>query len=73
MTYISSAQVGLALGPLGLTLGLWGFVLVLLAFALDPGGYLDTNILVAAKRKSRVGVITQQEDPTQRGLCCSGI
>ena len=36
------------------------------------GGSGRQFILVAAKRKARVGVITQQEDPTQRGLCCSG-
>ena len=42
-------------------------------FALGPQSFSDTDMLVSAMQKSRVGGITQREDPTQRGLCCGGI
>ena len=37
-----------------------------LGVALGPQDFLDTNILVLAKRKSHVGWITQPEDPMRR-------
>ena len=52
----------LALGPPGFGLGLLGF-------ALGLQDFLDTNMLVSAKRWGR----TQHEDPTQVGSRCSGI
>ena len=38
-----------------------------------PRDLLDTNMLVSATRKSRVGVITQHKDPMRGGWRCGGI
>ena len=43
----------------GLALSAWGFILGVQGFALGPSGFLDTNMLVLAMRKSHVGSIAQ--------------
>ena len=35
--------------------------------------FSDTNMLISAAQKSRIGGITQREDPMRRGLRCGGI
>ena len=56
-TYIPPSRVGLTLGPLG--------------FAFGPLGFLDTNMLVSATQKSRVGGTAQREPPMQGVSRCS--
>ena len=56
--------LGVALSAPGFTLGAWGFTL-------GPRRLLDTNMLVSATQKSRIGSITQRKAATQ-GVLHSG-
>ena len=65
-TYIPPVHVGVELGVYVIALGK-------LRVALGPQEFLDTNMLVSATRKSRVGGIAQSESPTRVVSRCSGI
>ena len=64
VTYIPPAHVGsvgACVGSGELHIGSGGFALGQGCFALGPQGFLDTNMLVSAKRNTRVGGKAQHE------------
>ena len=66
MTYVPPSPIGARIGHFRLVLGLPGF-------ALGPPGFLDTNMLVSATRKSGIEGIAQRKAPIQGSSCCGGI
>ena len=74
------ARVGLALGPrwtrvgarVGLALGPWGFAFGLWGFMLGPRGFSDTNMLVSATRKYRVGGLPNARTQCE-GVCVAEV
>ena len=64
--YMTNANQTLAYPTLGLALGTPGFAFGLSGFALGLIGYLDTNLLVSAKRNSRIGGIARAKPQRKR-------
>ena len=63
----------LALGIYRLVLGIYRLALGIIGSHWVHKGFSDTNMLVSPTRKSRIGEITQREDPTRESLRCGVI